>query len=221
LPRGRDPGVRPAVNVQAISPGSVDALLFDLGGVIIEVDFDRAFSHWAACSNHSPEEIRSRFSFDESYKRHERGEVSAGEYFDSLRTSLGIDLSDAQFADGWNAIFVREIPGIAGLLRRATARLPLYAFSNSNPIHQRVWSSRFSNVLGIFKTIFVSSDIGQRKPEPGAFRTVAKRIGVGLHRIAFFDDTVENIDGALAVGLRAVHVKSLADIEASLTEILA
>jgi putative hydrolase of the HAD superfamily len=207
-------------SIRIISLGSADALLFDLGGVVIEINFDLVFSYWAACSNRSLEVIKSKFSFDDFYKRHERGEIDAPEYFDSLRASLGIDITDSQFVDGWNAIYVREVPGIAALLRRAKARLPLYAFSNSNPTHQRVWAKRFSDVLGLFQAVFVSSEMGTRKPEPEAFHAVAKAIGIEMHRIVFFDDSIENVDGAHAIGLRAVHVRSLADIEGSLKEIL-
>jgi len=200
---------------------SADALLFDLGGVVIEIDFDRAFACWAAHSHHSREAIKSKFSFDCFYKRHERGEIGALAYFESLRTSLGIDISDRQFVDGWNAIYVREVPGIAVLLQRAREKLPLYAFTNSNPTHQPVWSKRFADVLGLFQTVFVSSEIGKRKPEPGAFHAVAEAIGVQLHRIVFFDDSLENVDGARTMGLRAIHVRSIADIERSLQAILA
>ncbi len=76
-------------------------------------------------------------------------------------------------------------------------------------------------MLGLFQTVFVSSEMGTRKPEPEAFHAVAKAIGIKQHRIVFFDDTIENVDGANALGIRAVYVKSLADIEASLEEILA
>ena len=65
-----------------------------------------------------------RFTRDDIYQRHERGEISDAEFFAALRTSLGINLSDAQFLEGWNAIFTGEIPGIAPLLERAAKRLP-------------------------------------------------------------------------------------------------
>ena len=203
-----------------ISVDSADALLFDLGGVVIEIDFDRAFARWAAHSNHPLETIKAKFSFDGFYKRHERGEMGASEYFASLRTSLGINLSDTQFADGWNAIYVREVPGVVALLQRAKEKLPLYALTNSNPTHQHVWSKRFAAVLGLFHTVFVSSELGTRKPEPGAFHAVGASIGVKLQRIVFFDDSLENVEGARAIGLRAVHVRSIADIEGSLQTIL-
>jgi glucose-1-phosphatase len=206
--------------MQVISLDSADALLFDLGGVVIEIDFNRAFARWAAHSQHRLDIIKAKFSFDCFYKRHERGEIGASEYFASLRASLGIDLSDTQFVDGWNAIYVREIPGIATLLQRAKSKMPLYAFTNSNPTHQHVWSKRFAAVLSLFHTVFVSSELGKRKPEPEAFHAIAAAIGVKVPRIVFFDDSLENVEGARAIGLRAVHVRSPADIEESLQEII-
>jgi putative hydrolase of the HAD superfamily len=187
----------------------VGALLFDLGGVVFEIDFGRTFARWAAHAGEELETIRSRFSFDEFYARHERGEIHAGEYFESLRYSLRINLSDAQFADGWTDIFRDEIAGVARLLRLVKDRIPLYAFTNSNPTHMTVWASRYSETLKTFRRVFVSSDLGMRKPEPEAFVAIGTRIAVPLDRILFFDDTRENVEGALALGMQAVHVGSI------------
>ena len=198
----------------------VQALLFDLGGVVIDIDFDRVFARWAAHAQCDSAAIRKRFAQDAPYQRHERGEIDAAAYFASLRRTLGIAISDAQFADGWNEVFVGEVPGAAALLRRAGEKMPLYAFTNSNPTHQHVWSRRFSSMLGMFRRVFVSSDLGKRKPEPEAFHAVAAAIGVPPERILFFDDSLENVEGARASGLRAVHVRSVVDVEDSLQAIL-
>lgn len=189
-----------------MTPPPVEALLFDLGGVVLEVDFARMFARWAQHAGQEPAAIRARFSFDESYARHERGEISASEYFSSLRASLGIDLSDAQFADGWTRIYVGVIPGVPDLLRSLAARIPLYAFTNSNPTHMSVCAPTFAETLEHFRRVFVSSDLGVRKPEPEAFARIATAIGVPLDRILFFDDTADNVRGALAVGMQAVHI---------------
>ncbi len=204
----------------AISLNSVDAALFDLGGVVIETDFDQVFAQWAAHAHHHPDAIKAKFSFDDFYQQHERGEISASAYFASLRGSLGINLSDAQFIDGWDAIYVREVPGIAVLLQRLKEKVPVYAFTNSNPTHQQVWSKRFAEVLSLFHTVFVSSELGKRKPEPEAFRVVADAMGIQLPRIVFFDDTWENVEEARVLGMQAVHVRSLADIQDSLRDII-
>ena len=139
---------------------SVDALLFDLGGVVIDIDFGRAFASWAAAAQLPVETIRSRFSFDAAYERHERGEITGADYFTALRSSLGIELSDAALALGWNAIYVDEVPGIRALLQRLAGRLPLYAFTNSNVTHQAFWTVRYADLLQPFRKVFISSEMG-------------------------------------------------------------
>lgn len=197
----------------------IDALLFDLGGVLIDIDFDRVFAAWSKSANCSLESIRSKFSFDLPYQQHERGEIDEYQYFDSLRQSLGVDLSDREFELGWNSIWKGHIPGISKLLRAVKEKVALYVFSNSNTSHYRVWSERFADVLGHFQKIFVSSEIGLRKPEPESFQYISKAIGVDLERILFFDDTFENIAGAQKLGMQTVHVKTISDIEAGLRKI--
>ena len=198
----------------------VDTLLFDIGGVVVRIDFERVFAVWAAHSGERIETIRSRFSFDPSYERHERGEIDARAYFASLRASLGIALSDAEFAEGWTAIYVGEVPGMVTLVRRLARRLPVYAFTNSNPTHQHVWARDYADVCRAFRKVFVSWELGHRKPEADAFVAIADEIGVPLERILFFDDTLENVEGARTVGMPAVHVRSVADVEAAVAGFL-
>jgi putative hydrolase of the HAD superfamily len=184
----------------------LDAILFDLGGVVLDIDFRRAVAHWAAAASCDAAVLQTRFTHDDAGLRYETGRLTDGAFFQSLKASLGVDLSDAALLDGWNAIFVGEMPGIAGVLAQAAARWPLYAFSNSNPAHQAYFSTRFAEALGHFRQIFVSSDIGLRKPDADAFRFVVNAIGVAAPRILFFDDILANIEGARACGIRAVHV---------------
>jgi HAD superfamily hydrolase (TIGR01509 family) len=189
-----------------------DALLFDLGNVIFEIDFNLAFARWAEYASCDASLLRARFSVDDACKRHEIGAISDGEYFANLRTSLGIDLSDAQFLDGWNAIYREEVPGISAALARAAVRVPIYAFSNSNRAHEPCWSRKFGGTLAHFRKVFVSSTIGLRKPDAEAFHFVAGEIGVPAGRIVFFDDSLANVEGARACGLQAIHVKAPSDV---------
>ena len=95
--------------------------------------------------------------------------------------------------------------------RRKTFRC-LLRLTNSNRAHEQCWSKQFSGILSNFKQVFVSSTIGSRKPEAKAYDHVVWEIGVSADRIVFFDDLLENIEGARARGLQAVHVKSGADL---------
>jgi putative hydrolase of the HAD superfamily len=195
-----------------LSPGAADALLFDLGHVVLDIDFGKALACWAGHAICEPAQLRDRFPRGEIYHRHETGEISDAEYFAGLRTSLGIGISDAQFLEGWNAIFTGEMPDIAPLLARAAKRLPLYAFSNTNSAHVEHFSQAYADVLGHFREMFLSSTIGLRKPDAAAYDHVVKAIGVPASRIVFFDDLAENIEGARARGLTAVHVTSPDDV---------
>ena len=198
------------------SPGPADALLFDLGRVVLDIDFSRTLACWAGHAGCEPAQLAGRFGRDEIYHRHETGEISDAEFFVGLRNALRIGISDAQFLEGWNAIFAGEMPGIAPLLARAAKRLPLYAFSNTNSAHVEHFSVAYAGVLGHFREMFLSSAIGLRKPEPAAYDHVVKAIGVPAERIVFFDDLAENIEGARARGLTAVHVTSTDDVAKAL-----
>ena len=191
---------------------SAEALLFDLGGVVIEIDFDRAVASLAVAAGAPVDTLRARFSFDEAYQRHERGEVAAGEYFAALRSSLQIDVPDEALVRGWNAIYVGEVPGMRALLATVAGRWPLYAFTNSNPTHHAFCSVHYAGVLESFRKVFMSWEMGLRKPERAAFEAIAAAVGVPLDRILFFDDTEANVEGARAIGLPAVLVRSPADV---------
>jgi FMN phosphatase YigB (HAD superfamily) len=196
----------------SLSSGMADALLFDLGRVVIDIDFSRTIARWAEHAGCEPLQLHQRFALDDIYKRHETGQIDDAGFFDGLRTSLGVGLSDAQFLEGWNAIFKGDMPGIEPLLARAARRWPLYAFSNTNTAHAEHFSKAFAGVLRHFKEIFLSSQIGLRKPDAAAYDHVIKAIGVPASRIVFFDDLAENIEGARARGLIAVHVTSPDDV---------
>jgi HAD superfamily hydrolase (TIGR01549 family) len=199
-----------------LSPASADALLFDLGRVVLDIDFSKTLACWAGHAGCTPAELVARFVREESYRHHEVGKIDDAAYFESLRQSLGIKLSDAQMLEGWNAIFAGEMPGIGPLLARASKRLPLYAFSNTNPPHVEHFSKTYADVLGHFREIFLSSTIGLRKPDAAAYDHVVKAIGVPAQRIVFFDDSADNIEGARSRGLIGVHVTSPDDVAKSL-----
>lgn len=187
-------------------------LLFDLGGVLIDIDFDRALRLWQPMSRLPFDEIKRRFSFDEAYERHERGEITAAEYFGHLASVLELDADHSRIERGWNSIFIAEIAETIAVMRAARERVPCYAFTNTNAAHRAFWSRKFPCVSNALDGVFASCEIGLRKPERRAFDHVAQALGVPPASILFFDDSPENVDGASRAGLQAVHVRVPADV---------
>jgi FMN phosphatase YigB (HAD superfamily) len=82
-----------------------------------------------------------------------------------------------------------------------------------------VWATRYARELSVFRSIFVSFEMGLRKPDPRAFGAVAQRTGFPASAFLFFDDTLENVMGARRVGMQAVHVQSTDDVRVALLKL--
>lgn len=197
---------------------AVRALLFDLGGVVIDIDFDRMLHHWLPHSRLTLRQMRERLCADEAHCRHERGEIDATAYMAHLAASFALDTDVENVAAGWNAMLVDEIPDTLDLIDRVGTSLPCYAFSNTSAVHHEQWARRFPRVTTVFRRMFLSFELGLRKPERDAFHAVAAAIGEPPRSIVFFDDTEENVHGAREAGLDAVLVEGPLDVRYALTE---
>jgi HAD superfamily hydrolase (TIGR01509 family) len=198
-------------------PVEVDAILYDFGGVIIEIDFDWMFERWSELAAVPLERVKRRFSHGEAYRRHERGEIELGEYFRALRAELGIELDDAQLIDGWQRVFGPEHPEVVALMHALRGRVPQYLLSNTNATHYDYFRHRYARALSPLDRIFASCEMGKRKPEPEAFVHVAHATGVSLDRMLFLDDTAANLEGARVLGMKTVFVRSPHDVVRALS----
>ena len=158
------------------------------------------------------ETIRSGFSHDQVYEQHERGEIGSIEFYHYVSEHIEMELSFEQFKEGWNETLVAPFPQTIGLLHKLKNRIPLYMLSNSNPMHKQHWEKNFADELAPFNYIFVSSDLGYRKPEVDAYLHVVEVLNISPEKFVFFDDLAGNVEAARAVGMQAVQVRSPADI---------
>ena len=107
------------------APATIDALLFDLGRVLVDIDMTRIHRRWAEHAglpeSHFTPERTAALMRHEIFHGHERGHVSDATFFEHVRAELGLALSDTQMLDGWNSIFIGEMAGIrdAGLAKLA------------------------------------------------------------------------------------------------------
>ncbi len=184
-----------------------DAIVFDLGNVLIGVDFERAFAHWADCSGQPVARLRARWRSDGALAAHERGELDDQSFFAHLDVLLGTHIGSHAIAAGWQAVFTGLIEPIVAELPALSARRPLYLYSNTNAAHTPTWRSRFGDaLLPHFRGVYLSHEIGRRKPDVTSFEWLARELGVPPERLLFLDDSPGNVAGARAAGWRAEQV---------------
>ena len=198
---------------------NVNALLFDLGNVLLEVDPGRCFAHWAQFSVHTAEQLSKMPVLDTAFEKHEVGLLSDEQYFDYLRELMSLDASTAQIKAGWDAMLGEPILPTIEMVRQCRDKLPRSIFSNTNPSHQQKWSDAHADFLQLFDQIFVSSEIALRKPDLPAFAYVCEAMKIPAQNILFFDDREDNIAGARAAGLQTVLVNSHEDVAKALAEL--
>ena len=58
-----------------LTPSSVDVLLFDLGRVVLDINFDSVMATWAGHAGCTPADLASRFVVNDSFKHHETGRI--------------------------------------------------------------------------------------------------------------------------------------------------
>ncbi|SUB80945.1 Phosphatase yihX [Pragia fontium] len=181
--------------------------IFDLGNVIVDIDFKRVLGVWSNLSGVPLATLSERFKMGKPFERHERGEISDEEFAQQLCEEMMIHLSYEQFAAGWQAIFIglrEEVIEIMQRLRKEGDRVVV--LSNTNVLHTTYWPEQYPQVNESADRIYLSQELGMRKPEAEIYRYVLEQEGVASENAIFFDDNLDNIIGARALGITSIQV---------------
>lgn len=179
-----------------------DAILFDLGMVLVTFDWDRAIPRFVARSRAGAAGVRA-FLADPAHEAFERGELAPEEFFEWGRRKIGFAGDPVEFRTYWNEIFT-EVPETVALVRQLAPHYPLYVLSNTNPWHAAYVEAEFE-WLGLFRARFYSCTLGVRKPAPESFARALTGAHVSAEELLFIDDRADNIEAAAAVGVMTFH----------------
>jgi 2-haloacid dehalogenase len=185
------------------SQGTVDTVVFDLGGVLIEWDPGRAFRDVLA-----PEEIQP-FLDEVSFHDWNR-QLDAGCPIAEAEAQIDRDFPHragvmAAYRRNFRSTLVGEVRGTADIVRElADAGVRLLALTNWS--HES-FPEAFAlfPVLNVFEAIVVSGQERVIKPDPRIFQITIERHDLVPARTAFVDDAPQNVEAARALGLWAVH----------------
>ncbi|MEJ2641827.1 MAG: HAD-IA family hydrolase [Desulfosarcinaceae bacterium] len=182
--------------------------IFDLGNVLFRIDFNKALVFIARRSGIAPRTLRQRVSIGPAFEAFERGELSEAAFFGWLAGQLGVDLDTRALIQAWNVIYGPVIRPAYEAIRQLSHHLPVVALTNTNVTHQPVWQKVYAEELDIFSQVYVSSEMGMRKPEKRIYTQVLDAWAVSPEQSVFFDDLRENVEAAADLGMAAVLVDS-------------
>jgi putative hydrolase of the HAD superfamily len=197
-------------------PESNDVLLFDLGGVLVEV---APVAHMLASLGLDTEsDAVHRWVSVEPWIRLEVGEIDGPTFCEQFIEAFALEVEPDRVLYEFEAWNLGLFPGAADLLTDLRTRHRVAVLSNTNEIHAR----RLVNEMGIHglvDTVFFSHLIGMRKPDERVYRHVATELGVEVTDLVFFDDNHDNIEAAKALGMRAHQVEGIEAVRERLTDL--
>ncbi|MBE8596052.1 glucose-1-phosphatase [Xenorhabdus sp. BG5] len=181
--------------------------IFDLGNVIIDIDFKRVLAVWSNLSGTPLATLTPKFSQGETLEKHERGQISDTEFAEMMCDEMEVSLSFEQFAEGWNTIFIDVRQEVIELMNKLRAKgHRVVVLSNTNRLHLDYWSVHYPEIAASADFLYLSQNLGMRKPNLDIFNYVLAAEGVTAEQAIFFDDLLENVEAAKKSGINAIHV---------------
>ncbi len=195
-----------------MSSARVSAYLLDLGGVLLEIDFQRTVMAFKSLIPHlDPNNLYGTNQPEQIFTEYELGNVKESQVITAMERKYGVTITPDQFANAWNQVILDFFPNAFSEVKRLRETAPVYIFSNINALHadrvQSVYEAtgRQDQFQDNFDGVFYSHQEHFRKPHPENFAEVCKRIDCQPKEVVFVDDLATNISGALTAGLQAHH----------------
>ena len=191
-------------------------ILCDLGNVLVKFDHRIAVRKILPFTQKGFDEVYQLIFDSKIVKDFEEGRLGSPDFFRSLCGELGIkNLSFNRFVNIWNEIFF-DNKGIVALLGALKRNHKLYLISNINELHYGYIVDNFPRHMGLFDKVYLSYEVGRRKPHALIYRTAIRGSGVDPSEILYIDDRVDLIREAKKFGIKAIVFKSVADLKKQL-----
>ncbi|ASV57590.1 Alpha-D-glucose-1-phosphate phosphatase YihX [compost metagenome] len=181
--------------------------IFDLGNVIVDIDFNRVLGAWSDFSRVPLATLKQNFTMGEAFHQHERGEISDEAFAEAMCHEMDLPLSYEQFAHGWQAVFVALRPEVIDTMNKLREQgHRVVVLSNTNRLHTTFWPGEYPQIHDSADKIYLSQEMGMRKPEARIYQAVLQAEGFSAADTVFFDDNADNIEGANQLGITSILV---------------
>jgi len=193
-----------------------DAVLLDLGGVVIELAGVEQMLVWCP---HLPgtEELWRTWLHSPAVRRFETGGTAREDFAAEIVREFRLPVTGDEFLDAFARWPRALFPGVALLLADLAPHCRLASVSNTNDLHwerfEREWS-----LPGYFHENFPSHRVGKLKPDAAYFLHVLDALDVRAERVLFIDDNRINTDAASRLGIVVRHAVGADGLRAALAE---
>lgn len=188
---------------------NINAVIFDLGGVIINLDVEKTLYAISMFSNTSFRSIYEGKTHQELFNDFEKGKISSKEFFETVKRRTEFNGNDNELRRAWNAMLL-DIPE-----ERLEALVDMkhnyntFLLSNTNEAHIDAIELGLEDVHGIknfsdyFDKVYFSCRVGMRKPDKEIFELVLNENKLKPEETIFIDDSAQHVKAAGECGINA------------------
>ncbi len=194
----------------------IEAFLFDLGGVIIDINVKRTIDAFAELGLAGSDLQLTQSHHSGLFKAFERGEMTNQEFLNSLKEEVDDGTTEEGLINAWNLMLVNLPAERVRILEYLHGCYPTYILSNTNDIHLqkfRYMAEGCEDIEQLFTGVFYSFRLGCSKPEKEAFQKVIDSTGINPHTTLFLDDSEVNLKVASELGFKTQLVSAQNPIE--------
>ena len=203
-------------------PKNVKHIIFDLGNVILNIDYQLTVDAFAELGvkdfqHHFSQHEQSAFMDD-----FEMGKVSAYDFIEYAKQYCTKGTTPNQIVDAWNALLL-DIPiRRLQILQQLQLDYNLFLLSNTNIIHEEAYTKTLRAVCGyenfsfFFDRVYLSHRVGMRKPNAEIFQLILNENNLKASETLFIDDSIQHIEGAKKLGIQTIHLTGGLTIEADI-----
>lgn len=179
----------------------IEAVIFDIGNVLLKFDFTRALRRIAPRCETSDASV---LELIEPHKAaYESGKIDRATFLKRAQQLVSFRGSEAEFISAWQEIFTENTP-MSDVVRLFHGRLPLYLLSNTSDLHMDHVLERYP-IFQLFTDAVYSHVAKCSKPDRMIYEVAAHQFGVVPKTTLFIDDLLPNIETAEALGFQVFH----------------
>jgi len=191
----------------------IKTVIFDLGGVVINLHVESTLRRFSELSGKGIEEIKKMYEEELFFKAYERGIIDDESFRRSVCIAIGKDVPDELLDDAWNDM-LKELPlERINWIKQLAKTHKIAILSNTNAIHVRKFEEIFTEITGyskpndLFHHVYYSNEVGHRKPDLEIFLHALADMGAKAEETLFLDDIPENLDAARVAGINTKLVE--------------